>query len=125
MSHVLFTCSIARFVWVIIRDALGFNLIPGNLGDALNLFKKKLGRNLGVFMVAACIWTIWTTRNNWVFDNILVKSPLQVAFKAVATMQRWKELLKEGGRRQVGLWRDKILENLAQLRQHCDLPDDL
>uniref|UniRef100_A0A0E0FBU7 Uncharacterized protein n=1 Tax=Oryza meridionalis TaxID=40149 RepID=A0A0E0FBU7_9ORYZ len=24
-----------------------------------------------------------------------------VAFKAIATMQRWKELLKEGGRRQV------------------------
>lgn len=106
-----------------IKESLGLDLTPGNLGDVLAMFKKKLGSSMGVFLVVVCVWTIWLNRNDWVFENILVKSPLQVAYKAVAMMQRWKELLKGGGRGQVDNWRDKILANLARLRQLCDPPE--
>lgn len=75
---MLFNCSIANVVWCVIKESVGLDLVPGNLGDASRLAKKKLGRVLGVFVVAACIWTIWLTRNDWVFENILIKSPLQV-----------------------------------------------
>lgn len=77
-----------------IKESLGLDLTPGNLGDVLAMFKKKLGSSMGVFLVVVCVWTIWLNRNDWVFENILVKSPLQVAYKAVAMMQRWKELLR-------------------------------
>nr|AAL31088.1 hypothetical protein [Oryza sativa Japonica Group]AAN04161.1 Hypothetical protein [Oryza sativa Japonica Group]AAP53026.1 hypothetical protein LOC_Os10g18390 [Oryza sativa Japonica Group] len=53
----------------------------------------------------------------------LYKLVCNVAYKAVAMMQRWKELLKGGGRGQVDNWRDKILANLARLRQLCDPPE--
>lgn len=77
-----------------IKESLGLDLTPGNLGDVLAMFKMKLGSSMGVFLVVVCVWTIWLNRNDWVFENILVKSPLQVAYKAVAMMQRWKELLR-------------------------------
>lgn len=35
-------------------------------------------------LVASVCWAIWLTRNEWVFSNILVKSPLQVTYKSIS-----------------------------------------
>jgi hypothetical protein len=37
---------------------------------------------------------VWKTRNDWVFNNNLIKSPKSVAYMALGFMKQWKILLK-------------------------------
>ena len=44
--------------------------------------------------VACVAWSVWKTRNYWVFNNRLIKSPKSVAYMALDFMEQWKMLLK-------------------------------
>jgi len=37
--------------------------------------------NLSSFFILASVsWSLWKTRNNWVFNDVLVKSPKVIAY---------------------------------------------
>jgi hypothetical protein len=37
---------------------------------------------------------VWKTRNDWVFNNRLIKSPKALAYQVLALLQQWKKILK-------------------------------
>jgi hypothetical protein len=47
------------------------------------------------FSILACVvWSLWKTRNDWVFNNVLIKSPKTVVYMAVGFLIQWKKMLK-------------------------------
>lgn len=45
-------------------------------------------------------WVLWKTRNDLMMSNIIVKSPKQVAYKALGFLKQWTII--EGGHEQDG-----------------------
>lgn len=52
-------------------------------------------RNNDVFFVIARVaWSLWKSRNDWVFNNTFIKSPKAIAHKILGLLSQWKKLLK-------------------------------
>lgn len=47
------------------------------------------------FILARIAWSLWEVRNNWVFNNVLIKSPKVIAHMALGFISQWKKLLKQ------------------------------
>ena len=45
-------------------------------------------------MLASVAWAVWKTRNDWVFNNRLTKSPKGITYKVLALLKQWKKILK-------------------------------
>lgn len=75
-------------------------------------------------LITSVCWAIWLTRNDWVFSNILVKSPLQVAYKSLSFVQRWCILLKEDDQVTMKRWCELLMKKLNRLKP-CNLPIDI
>jgi hypothetical protein len=62
-------------------------MVPRDWEDFFRLIgvEKRSGKqlNCSVLTLAAVCWTLWTTRNDFVFENILIISPAQLIFKAI------------------------------------------
>lgn len=118
-DHALFKCPLAVFTWCVVRDALGLTNSPTNIRDCLRLKPGKNVQGVWVMFFASVCWVIWLVRNDWVFSNILVKSPLQVAYKAMSFVQRWCIMLKEGDQAAMKGWGDLLMAKLQQLKPCC------
>jgi len=46
-------------------------------------------------VMAAVGWSLWKTRNDLVFSNIVIKSPKQVAYKTLGFLKQWIKIAKE------------------------------
>lgn len=44
---------------------------------------------------AAVAWSLWKTRNDWVFSNILLKSSKGVAHKCVGFLLQWTRMTRK------------------------------
>jgi len=38
-------------------------------------------KSLALVILAAVVWSLWKYRNDWVFNNVLIKSPKSIAYK--------------------------------------------
>lgn len=103
-----------------LRETLGLSEIPNDFEDGLRMLKKKLKTNLTIVFVAWFCWGIWLNRNEWVFENKIAKSPLQVVYKALAWVQRWKLLQMEGDC--PDKWHKELMDKLQEPET---LPDTL
>jgi hypothetical protein len=64
-------------------------------------FEDKLGAGLGqnnkfalLFILASVGWSLWKTRNDWIFNHHLIKSPKAIAYKVLGFLSQWKKMLK-------------------------------
>jgi hypothetical protein len=57
--------------------------------------------------MAAVGWSMWKTRNDLVFSNIVIKTPRQVAYKSLVLMKQWIKLAKKDGNMKES-WVDKM-----------------
>lgn len=64
------------------------------------------------YTILGCVvWSLWKTRNDWVFNNVLIKSPKSVAYMAVGFLIQWKMLkMKDKERMEAIIW--KLQEGL-------------
>jgi len=60
----------------------------------LNSGELERHKSFNFFVLASVAWSIWKTRNDWVFNNKLIKSPKSIAYKVLALMKQWKKMLK-------------------------------
>jgi hypothetical protein len=50
--------------------------------------------DIAIFSIlASATWSLWKTRNNWVFNDRLVKSPKAIAHMILGFLTQWKKLL--------------------------------
>ena len=94
-GHVFFGCSIARFTWCCIRDALGWAGCPSSLSDALDdhVWGGKIPIRLKFFIIVGVTWAIWRSRNKMAIEKLFPKNPLDVIRSGVAYVQKWRPLL--------------------------------
>jgi hypothetical protein len=85
VDHLFFNCGFAKFIWRIIEIATGLQAPFGLVqffGQWLNAFKPDLKRMICVG-AAAVAWSTWLCRNDMVFNNVTIQSPLQVIFRSI------------------------------------------
>jgi hypothetical protein len=73
--------------------------------------------NVKIALLAAVCWTLWTTRNNMVFRDKLVYSPLMLPFQIISYLLQWKPLFKEVETGELELLTRKLKERNACLQQ--------
>jgi hypothetical protein len=64
--------------------------------------------SLFVFIFGCFAWSRWLTRNDLVFNDIVVTHPDVIVFRTISFMQKWKILLKEQEQR----WMDSVISKL-------------
>jgi hypothetical protein len=99
VDHIFFKCPMAVFVWSFIKDAFNLDSYPTSLGDFCHkwLMGKKgpLPIKLIIFLFAGFTWTLWNTRNKMAISKMFPKSPSDVVYNALSSMQKWSAALKE------------------------------
>lgn len=123
-NRVMFKCPVAIFSWCVMKEALNLQKLLVSFWECMGLRRDKGTRKVWVLLVASLCWAVWLTRNDWVFNDILIKSPLHIVYRALAFAQKWSVLLKEEEAAVLEQWCEALLDKLAQVKQHC-LPNSL
>jgi hypothetical protein len=98
-DHVLFNCPLAVFLWFFVRDRLGWSSVPDSCKSLAAVVGKYSSKGKictrKLFISAGVMWTLWKTRNAWVFEDKMVASPGDIAYKLVALLTFWKPMLQK------------------------------
>ena len=122
MSHLLFCCPVAHFCWWVIREALGWRCTPRSADEFVNLVLGVPGSKSNVLewvTFGACVWSVWTTRNDFVFEGRIISSPLQVIHKTITFLSQWLLLVPEKLKTEAGMRRDRIKDKARELHLIC------
>lgn len=85
----MFNCDMARLIWCICRDALNWNTTRRSFEEFVFLRKSDtnpISIRITLSLLAAVCWNLWLTRNNVVFREKLVYSPLAIPFQIVSNL---------------------------------------
>jgi hypothetical protein len=71
-----------------LRDVLEWNTIPTNLDELHNKFIEGSVRTnrLFVFIFGCFAWSLWLTRNDLVFNDVIVTHPDVSVFRTISFM---------------------------------------
>jgi hypothetical protein len=91
-NHLLFECSLAKFVWSFMGEMLGWSGFPGSMEDlVLNWlpggFKVSYQMMLTCFAGVACV--IWLTRNKMCMSRIFLNNPIEIIYLCLSFVQKW------------------------------------
>ena len=84
--------------WCWVRDSLGWASSPTSISSFQENSLSCAGDGKSMLMwwvMAAVGWSLWKTRNDLVFSNIVIKSPKQVAYKTLGFLKQWIKMAKE------------------------------
>lgn len=112
VNHLLFGCSLARFVWGVVQTIFHLDWLPNSLDDLSCVWFQGRGpvpKRLLMFFFAGFAWSIWTTRNKMAIEKTFPKAPTDVVYTAVSLVQKWTLMLKEKDRERV----EDILNNIT------------
>lgn len=51
--------------------------------------------NFAYIILAVVAWSLWKVRNDFVFNNVLIKSPKAIAYMIVGFLTQWTKMQKE------------------------------
>ena len=102
-DHILFTCPVAVFLWVFLKETLILGSVPSSIAELELIFLSRNHRFQSVllFIFAGALWAIWKMRNDLVFEDKVIASPMVIIHKTVALLTHWKQLLDEKKMKQV------------------------
>lgn len=87
-THIMFKCPVVVFSWCVLKEALNLSKIPSSFWDGMGLIGEEKKEKAWVLLVASLCWSLWLIRNDWVFNDVLIKSPLQVVYRAISFTQK-------------------------------------
>nr|TKW38199.1 hypothetical protein SEVIR_1G098100v2 [Setaria viridis] len=65
--HLFFRCNFAKACW----RSIGITYVhTRTILNILEQLRRKLGTPFSMEIIILMEWSIWTTRNNWMFNNI-------------------------------------------------------
>jgi hypothetical protein len=84
-------------IWIIVAKCFGASNIPTYLEQCWLWCEKwfPYGKKFHPLRVAAICWALWKCRNKVVFENKVVKSPLEIICHACVFMVDWSGLFAE------------------------------
>ena len=96
LDHMFFHCSLAKFIWGVIRCATGLVDVPTHFQDVsawVMKFSTK-ERNIVAVGVAAVFWAIWRARNAAVFYHVYPHDPIVVMYSISNWIEKWSIMQK-------------------------------
>lgn len=99
-NHIFFNCVLAKFTWTCTKEFLNWDKIPESLEGFQMHWLDVRGANsyqIVIFNFAALVWTIWKVRNKMAIEKTFPNQPIEVIFKFVSCLQRWRVLIKKRG----------------------------
>jgi hypothetical protein len=117
-DHLFFQCVVSQFCWCICRDILDWDSVPFHSHDLPTLCREVLNNQTQkfIFLFGCVLWSLWLTRNDCVFRDIVICSPNSRIYRAISFMQRWKILHKEKVWRWINSVIQKLQARLSSLR---------
>nr|XP_051229140.1 uncharacterized protein LOC127346942 [Lolium perenne] len=105
-DHIVFNCSLARFMWAGVRELVHCSWNPAGVGDFLAICHGLSGayRRVVWFSFAALAWALWNIRNKLTMEGVLIGKPADALYKMIIYMQQWRMLVK---------WKDRGLVDAA------------
>jgi hypothetical protein len=96
-DHILFGCVMAKLTWGGLKEACEWTRPPTSLQDFSDYWLPLGAKsyNLKLLMLAAVLWSLWTTRNKIVMEGAFPKSTTEIFFKILAVLQKWRACLKQ------------------------------
>ena len=91
-SYILFTCSMAKFSWSVLRQLLGCSWCPGNFTQfyaILSGFNGQPKRLLWILLLAQS-WALWLVRNKLTIESKTLSHPADIIYKTIIFLQLWK-----------------------------------
>jgi hypothetical protein len=79
-------------MWAVVRDRLGWSSYPQSMHDFWENFLAKGGESgIGLmwFLVGAIVWSLWLHRNECVFNDVVISSPLAIVYRPLSFLQHW------------------------------------
>ena len=95
-AHLIFNCPLSHFLWWAIKETFGWDHPPASFDDFVDVALRipGCGANFrGWAIFGAASWAIWLARNDFVFNNKLVSSPLSNLFSMSSLLNQWSCLL--------------------------------
>jgi hypothetical protein len=103
-NHLLFECSLARFVWSFMGETLGWQGYPRNIDDlVLNwlLGGFKVSYQVGLDMLrGGCMGNL--ARNKMCMSQIFLNNPIDIIHLCLSFVQKWRVLARSVGRSLMG-----------------------
>lgn len=97
-NHLFFNCNIAQVIWVWVRVSLRWFERPisvNNYQEVMGIGEVVRDNKFAFIILAAVAWSLWKARNDWVFNNVLIKSPKAIAYRVVGFLIQWMKMQKE------------------------------
>jgi hypothetical protein len=110
-NHIFFTCSLARFMWSVVRQLLECRWNPTSFAQFFAIVSSFSGRPRRLIwtLFAAQSWALWHVRNKHVFESRVISKPANLLYKTIVFLQLWTPLAKAQDRA-------NLLEMARQLR---------
>lgn len=83
-DHILFGCSLAVFAWCVVKEALLLKNRPTSFWECTGVVWDRGKKRAWMVLIASFCWGLCLTRNDWVFKDILISSPLQVVYRSLS-----------------------------------------
>lgn len=112
-NYLFFNCTTAQIIWVWVRVSMRWLNRPTSIQhfeDMMGIGSGNSNNMFSFFILASVSWSLWKTRNNWVFNDVLVKSPKAIAHMIMGFLSQWMKLLKPADRL-------KMEDNIAKLKE--------
>ena len=95
-NHLVFCCHVSHFNWWIMAEAFRWRRPPRNFEEFISITLKQPGsgdNGLGWALFGALSWSIWTTRNDLVFNRKTCSSSIAIMYKTIVLLSQWKLLV--------------------------------
>jgi hypothetical protein len=111
IQHLFLSCPFAKIIWRMVYCT--YNIIPpasitNMFGNCLNGVNKDDRARIRIGVSALC-WSLWTSRNDIIFNKQTGTNFLQVIRRAAHWIQQWAYLLPEDQRETMATGCNRLL----------------
>lgn len=111
VNHIFFSCSLACFMWSVVRQLLGCSWSPTSFAHFYSILLRFAGRprRLLWMLFMAQSWTLWLIRNKLTIESkLIIRQPADIIFKTIIFLQLWSSAKPQD--------KASILELISRLR---------